>query len=520
MDNSFISKDNIDNIYDNINVYFVKNHNYNLNSYDKYKKITKKLSKTIFNSIKNNDSYKNVLVNEFNDIVLNKSVDFLLKDIQTRNNTKINVKSSNTGLIESTILEPVKKKKSKKVKFNNIDQNLNDLNNVNDVQDQTKFLTNFDNFEEQVKAANKKIKDNFNQIISDSTDNFGIDMPSNTLYEPQFNPILNNSSTMFEQMLEKNLSESTDSLYDDYSNSEVSNMLSSIIKQPDNSNANELGENETTSNPLIITNKYEKPSLFYNNSENGGTYNINKKVLTIDSGSSTNPLVSVTNLGTKEWYKFRVDLQDTIKIDKLCDIYLRNISVVGISDNINCNYFVLDIDEFNIINYSNNPNLRNKIAINNTVSNTKLNKLINGDVTTSATVILDNTTDLFAGMVVIGAGITEYTTITSVNSGIEITISTSVTLADNAVLHFMSPSSSNLNINAGSSGPYITTINPSKLSTLTITATNQNNESVDDGDNKTFILQTNPLNRIIFELEFRTRSERDEMIYEQNVYNN
>ena len=275
MDNSFVSKDNIDNIYDNINVYFVKNHNYNLNSYDKYKKITKKLSKTIFNSIKNNDAYKNVLVNEFNDIVLNKSVDFLLKDIQTRNNTKINVKSSNTGLIESTILEPVKKKKSKKVKFNNIDQNLNDLN---DLQDQTTFLTNYDNFEEQVKAANKKIKDNFNQIISESTDNFSIDMPSNTLYEPQFNPILNNSSTMFEQMLEKNLSESTDSLYDDYSNSEVSNMLSSIIKQPDNSNANELEENDTTSKPLIVTNKYEKPSLFYNNSENGGTYNINKKV--------------------------------------------------------------------------------------------------------------------------------------------------------------------------------------------------------------------------------------------------
>ena len=193
---------------------------------------------------------------------------------------------------------------------------------------------------------------------------------------------------------------------------------------------------------------------------------------------------------------------------------MRNISVVGISDNINCNYFVLDIDEFNIINYSNNPNLRNKIAINNTISNTKLNKLINGAIT-NATLTLDNTTNLYPGMVVIGDGITVYTTITSVNSGIEITISTSVTVADNAVLHFMSPSSSNLNINAGSSGPYITTINPSKLSTLTITATNQNNESVDDGDNKTFLLQNDTNNRIIFELEFRERSERNEIMYEQ-----
>ena len=521
MDNSFISKDNIDNIYDNINVYFVKKHNYNLNSYDKYKKITKKLSKTIFNSIKNNDAYKNVLVNEFNDIVLNKSIEFLLKDIQTRNKPKIEVKSSNTGLIESTLLEPIKKKKSKKVKFNNIDQNVNNVNDVNDVQDQTQFLTNFDNFEEQVKAANKKIKDNFNKIISESKDNFSVTLPYNNEIS------MNSDKLAFEKILEdkldqNNLADSTESLYDEYSNTKVQDILTSVIfKQKDNSKSNQLSSYEGEEYlPNLIKPVGEtapiQPLIYQNTGS--GSERIDKKVLTIDSGSSNNPLnSSVTNLGTKEWYKFKVDLQDTVKIDKLCDIYLRNISVVGISDNINCNYFVLDIDEFNIRNYSNNPNLRNKIAINNTVSNTKLNKLINGAVTTSATVTLDNTTDLFAGMVVIGAGITEYTTITSVNTTTEITISVAATIADDTVLHFISSTPSNLNVNWGASGQYITTINPDKLSTLTITATNQDNESVDDGDNKTFILQTNPLNRIIFELEFRTRSERDEMIYEQNV---
>jgi len=122
MDNSFISKDNIENIYDNINVYFVKKHNYNLNSYEKYKKIIKKLSKTIFNIIKVNENYKNIVVNDFNDIVLNKSIDFLLKDINTKNrknNVNVNVKSSNSGLIESIVLdnveEPKKKKKKKKI---------------------------------------------------------------------------------------------------------------------------------------------------------------------------------------------------------------------------------------------------------------------------------------------------------------------------------------------------------------------------------------------------------------------
>ena len=84
MDNSFISKENIENIYEYINAYFVKNHNYNLDNYVKYRKIIKKLTKTIFNSINNNEVYKNILVNEFNDIVLNKSIDFLNNDINKK----------------------------------------------------------------------------------------------------------------------------------------------------------------------------------------------------------------------------------------------------------------------------------------------------------------------------------------------------------------------------------------------------------------------------------------------------
>ena len=38
MDNSFISRNNIDNIYDNINAYFVKNHNYNLITFQDLRK--------------------------------------------------------------------------------------------------------------------------------------------------------------------------------------------------------------------------------------------------------------------------------------------------------------------------------------------------------------------------------------------------------------------------------------------------------------------------------------------------
>ena len=442
MDNSFISKDNIENIYDNINVYFVKKHNYNLNSYEKYKKIIKKLAKTIFNSIKVNENYKNIVVNDFNDIVLNKSIDFLLKDINTKNrknNVNVNVKSSNSGLIESIVLdnveEPKKKKKSKKVKFNNnITSDLFNSFNQNDEpilsnHDQTDFVNQFDTFNDQVKAANKKIKDNFQQIVSQSQDNFKSPepifdtKPTNTNTTSDKN---NSDKLAFEKILEnkidKNtLTESTGSLYDDYSNSNVQDMLTSIIfKQKDNSKSNELEsyEGEEYLPNLIKPVGEEAPiqPLIYQNT-GSGSERIDKKVITIDSGSANNPLASVANLGTNKWYKFKVDLQDTVKIDKLCDIYLRNITVIGLTNSVNCPYLVLDIDEFNIRNYSNNPNMRNKIAIINTITNSDeiIPKVVDGTPST-VTITLDGTTNLKAGMIVTGTSISNNTFISSVTN--------------------------------------------------------------------------------------------------------
>ena len=44
MDNSFTSKQNIENIYNNINAYFVKNYNYNLDNTPKYAKMIKRVN--------------------------------------------------------------------------------------------------------------------------------------------------------------------------------------------------------------------------------------------------------------------------------------------------------------------------------------------------------------------------------------------------------------------------------------------------------------------------------------------
>ena len=69
-----------------------------------------------------------------------------------------------------------------------------------------------------------------------------------------------------------------------------------------------------------------------------------------------------------------------------------------------------------------------------------------------------------------------------------------------------------MSVNYPSMSNFVTTINPISLFNLNFTLTNENNESVDDGDAKVFHTQTTNTNRVIFELEFVSRDERDTVI--------
>ena len=554
MDNSFISKQNIENIYANINVYFVKNHQFNLDNTSKYKKIVKKMSKTIFNTIKHNENYKNVVVNQFNDIVLNKSIDFLLNDIQKKNtNIKNTTQPSNSnmvptqsGLYDSTILEPTKKSKKKKINTDAYDL-LPDYKHTLD-----NYVDDLDNFDSQVKKANQKIKDNFKKFIMDKDDNFIKEKQSNFVIDrcasqdasnDFYKPNTDANKNAFEKILENkldvdNLNESTESVY---SQTNIDDLLSKItLNQNDNSKGNELEsyEGESYLPNLIPSLGEEAPiqPLIYQNSGTG-TERIDKKVITIDSGICTlaggilTPVLneSVTNNGTNtnSWYQFKVDLQDTIKIDKLCDVYLRNVIVNGITHNLNCNYLVIDIDEFNIRNYSNNPSMRNKINVLNTITKTNQSSALitintNAAIPTTdgaTTITLVNVTNLLVGMSVSGIGIPNNTIVTGI-AGVIISINNAVTqeIAVSTPLFFYSEYV--LNVNYPSNSNYITTINPSKIDILTFTITNQDNQHVDTNNMNTFAYRSRPNNRIIMELEFKTRSERDEMMYEQGMYSN
>jgi hypothetical protein len=89
MDNSFLSAQNIDNIYEYINAEMVNKHNINLDGDIKNKKIIKKLTKTVFNKMHkdfvNGGTNKTVGVNGFNDMVINKCVPFLLNNTNLKN---------------------------------------------------------------------------------------------------------------------------------------------------------------------------------------------------------------------------------------------------------------------------------------------------------------------------------------------------------------------------------------------------------------------------------------------------
>ena len=476
MDINFISRQNIDAIYDIINTDIVKNHNYNLDNEDKYKKIIKKYTKTIYGSLKNNKKYENILIHDFNNIVQNKSLPFIVIDLKDKRGGNT-VKSSNTetqdnyssGDNKNSFVKKSRKKPKKSTEienanifdtfsYNDINDNDNDNNNDNE-KTFTNFLKNNESFNSHIKDANKKIKDNLNKILSMKSININNNTNNNNINKLEtiienkigsknddLDGVLNNN----DNENNNNLSDpSAFSVYDD--DLSIKQTISNFyINQKDHSNNNkvETYEDEKYLPGLIKNIGEEAPiqPLLYQNS-NQGNERITKQVIIIDSGAKPggiNDISSVTNIGTNPWYKFRVTLEEPLKIDKLCDVYLRNICIHGADDVNNLLYFVIDIDEINIINNSNNAFLKDKICVLNTVT-----------TGTAASVFTKSLpTESF----------------------------------------------------------YIASVNPDKFSSFTITLTNENNEHADTKDNKTFSVANESTNRIMFELEFKNRIIRNEII--------
>lgn len=539
MDTSFISKFNITSIFDSLNTVFVREHHFNLTSDAKYKKIVKKLSKAVYSSLNNNANIGNLLVHEFNNIVIEKTLPFILKEIKRKNDLSNNntIVSSNasfdtiqtkpvTTTISSTntttlsdFTEPVgttstvnsvsneivdslskilPKKSNKKKKRRNkkmeslkilddtplsnsemtlfLDETLN-INNDNETYDD--FLKNQISFSEQLKNANKTIKENLETLVlSKNTDSKLFSKKERHI--PDFErKNMNAFETKIEETVEKDPYKSVlDNAFENYDGEKINETITRVMMNQKNYTKN--NQVETYEGEKYVGNLIKpvgeaapiQPLLYQNSSQ--GVERVTKKIFAIDSGGRraaaapdpgnviANTILTPAGDAAVYWNKCKISFIETLKIDKLSDIYLRSVSINQPS-NIRTNgagqCFVIDIDELNIQYTSNNQNLKDKIVIPNTIEN--------------------------AG----GAG----GTITARAAG----------AVERTAVDY-----STFNVTYPSETFYLCSVNPSKLSQLTITLTDQDGRTTAGS----FFQASNQDNRIIMSFEIVTRAVRDELL--------
>ena len=527
MESTFLSKENLDNIYEYLNTKVVKQYNLNLNTNEKNKRLVKKLSKTIYKSL--NSKIQNMNVNEFNELVVNKSLPFVKQHLD-KEICKNNLKYSNKNINNLDLTKSVKlggeKTKQKKTKLNKKNSNNNEYDN---------YLKDALEFENLVKQSNNKIKNNFKNLIKKNQNNFIKECEKQDMNEFILNRCSakdmmkekNLSKSAFEEIVEKKTfndlnidientqidndnqtnklnnkhnqnypttssslnnidfatdnSQPTNEIVDYYDNNDINyrKLFSEIlVNQKDFSKNNKIESYEgETYLPNLIPNVGEEAPiqpLLYQNTKKGSEL-INNYSIIIDTGNvagatyagavetpatqynlTTDDFNNVVSLiGIYPWQRFRVNLEDTFQIDKITDVYLKSFSLIGATSVDKCLFFVLDIQEFNLRSFSNNPHLKSKIVIQNTIQPQTLIKADDSILTVNPTVD------------------TVFTKTYARHSN------------------------------------YLTTITPSNYRSLNIQLTNENNEGADDGNDKTFVNRASRKNRVIFELDFVTRKLKD-----------
>ena len=293
-----------------------------------------------------------------------------------------------------------------------------------------------------------------------------------------------------------------------------------LVNNRDHSNDNAVpfDPNKTTAEMLSIYNRSAKmPPQIYENTQ---TFHerTNRHTVIIDTGDLGNPLV--TNTGddiTKGWYKWKADLDITLKVEGISDIFLESFAIRGQTVSDNCEYFVLDIDKFDVEAHSNNSNLRDRLTIpNNHMSTEFYNPVVTADGTTAVdtnpTTILTNknVTDInVTDSIYLGNGdFVGNVTSVRVGDNKNITLdSVRHVVEDGASLfvgqHRMKVEKYDANAN------YIGTINPKNLNVIEFTLTNQDGEHAETGDNRTFHEAEATNNRIILEFSIVSRHYDD-----------
>lgn len=360
-----------------------------------------------------------------------------------------------------------------------------------------------------LKKNNRKMDENefYKNLYENSENplNSGIDLQDQTEYKEALraglrkdpNNNVNNSNNVL----------SSQNLLVDNQNNILKNI---VVKNRDHSDDNiiEPVTSETgLENPLEIGEGATFQPILYENTQTGRE-RINNYIINIDSGTSgTFSDLNVNNLGTNFWSNFRVNIDSQLNIDKLCEIYLESMTIIGQTIPDLCPYFSIKIDEFNIATSSNNSDLRDRIVIANSadMEYTDTGVLTTGAVavgtTTAITVDGSNATEFISvGDYLYTLGGQFLGVVTAVGSSTSITVGggTKTALVDNNRI-LVGRLKHSCNEHKLSNG-YIGTLNPKRLLTFTVSIKNQDGNDVDSNspDNNVFRDADSAQNRIMF----------------------
>ena len=539
----FLSKQNLEHIYNYLKT-DLESINIKLDEDKKYRKAVKTMMRSIGNQ--QEESGKQLSVDNLNVYAVSKIKPFLVEMFKkiSDNNASKNIKhfepeglsmsvmgydinssdaDGNTGdeldaLFKTSITNNGNVGEENMMSNSDFQKKLQEAQNS---RGYSEYVINTTEFRDEVDKANKMSQ---KDLGSSKKNNRKMDENEfyKNLYENSENPL--NSGVDFQDQTEYKEALRA-GLRKDPNKNNVNNVLSSqnllvdnqndilkniVVKNRDHSDDNiiEPVTSETgLENPLEIGEGASFQPILYENTQTGRE-RINNYIINIDSGTSaTFADLNVSNLGTNFWSSFRVNIDSQLNIDKLCEIYLESMTLIGQTVPDLCPYFSIKIDEFNIATSSNNSDLRDRIVIANSADM----EYTDTGVLTTGTVALGTTTAITVG----GANATEFITVgdylytlggqflgivTAVGSLTSITVGggTKVALVENNRI-LVGRLKHSCNEHKLSNG-YIGTLNPKRLLTFTVSIKNQDGNDVDstEPDNNVFRDADSAQNRIMF----------------------
>jgi len=335
----FLTKENLTHIYDFI-AQDLKDIQVNLDENDKYKKVVKKLMKSIDKQDHGNMSLSDLnkyTVSKIKPVLLDiyqknqgKNVEPMFLGMETNSlgyNLENNDNSELDTIFGSNIIGNNNAENDSELSSDEFQQKLEDAQNS---RGYASYLNDTDGFRKEVETANKLQTNEYRKKITKTTE------LKNEFFDNLYGKQTNNLTTIKDDSLssvyERNNYSSDTSLArtNPLKNQKEENkknnpnvfhtdsndiMKQIVINNKDHSKDNELTEHDPKQSIGEMLTKFNKDNkiqpVLYENTRSG-MERINKKIIIIDTGSGSNTLDTVSNLGatsTYYWHRWRVDFE-------------------------------------------------------------------------------------------------------------------------------------------------------------------------------------------------------------------